>query len=120
MGNFKELTVYKLAFDLCMDIFYLSKKFPSDEKYSLISQIRRSSRSVCSNVAEGYGKRRYRLHFISKLTDAVMENTETKVWIDVAFCCKYIDSDTRIKLEKKTEEIGRLLSYMINHPEKFD
>ncbi|MBE0648973.1 MAG: four helix bundle protein [Bacteroidales bacterium] len=119
MGNFKELLAYKKAFQLAMEIFKVTCNFPADEKYGLTSQIRRSSRSVCSNFAEGYRKRRYKAHFISKLTDADMENTETMVWIDFALSCEYIDRDTRIKLYQQSEEIGKLLSYMIDHPEKF-
>jgi four helix bundle protein len=94
MGNFKDLVVYQKAFQLAMEIFLLTKKFPQDEKYGLTSQIRRSSRSVCSNIAEGYRKRRYEAHFKSKLTDADMENTETMVWIDFAFSCKYLELPT--------------------------
>lgn len=119
MGYLKELKMYKLAFELCMEFFYLSQKFPSDEKFGLTSQIRRSSRSVCSNIAEGYRKRRYPPHFVSKLTDADMENTETTVWIDIAFDCKYIDATTLEKLGNKVEEIGKLLSFMIRNPERF-
>jgi four helix bundle protein len=119
MGYFKELKVYKLSFELCMEIFLLSQRFPIDEKFGLTSQIRRSSRSVCSNIAEGYRKRRYQAHFISKLTDADMENTETIVWIDIAFHCKYIDSEEKEKLADTTDKIGKLLSFMIANPKKF-
>ena len=109
MGKVKELIVYQKAFHLAMDIFQLTKGFPQDEKYGLILQIRRSSRSVCSNIAEGYRKRIYKAHFISKLTDADMENSETIVWIDFAFGCGYIDDQVKFKLNQQTEEIGRLL-----------
>lgn len=119
MGNFKELLAYKKAFHLAMDIFKITCTFPGDEKYGLTSQVRRSSRSVCSNIAEGYRKRRYKRHFASKLTDADMENTETIVWIDFAINCGYIDRDTQTKLSQQAEEIGRLLSFMINNPDKF-
>jgi four helix bundle protein len=102
-----------------MDIFQVSKSFPEDEKYGLTSQIRRSSRSVCSNISEGYRKRRYRAHFISKLTDSDMENSETMVWLDFAFSCGYIDHDTQKQLLQKVNEIGRLLYFMIHNPEKF-
>ena len=77
--TFKDLTVYKKAFDLAMNIFKISKSFPKEEKYSLTDQIRRSSRSVCSSIAEAYSKRRYEAHFISKTSDADMENSETQV-----------------------------------------
>ncbi len=79
MGTLKDLQVYKKAFNAAMEIFQISKDFPPEEKYSLTDQIRRSSRSVCVNLAEGYRKRRYPAHFISKLSDADMENSETQV-----------------------------------------
>jgi four helix bundle protein len=119
LGQYKELIVYIKAFDLAMEIFNLSLKFPSDEKFGLTSQIRRSFRSVCSNIAEGYRKRRYQAHFISKLTDADMENSETIVWIDFAVSCGFIDNDIKIKLNLKAEEIGKLLCFMIKNPGKF-
>ena len=119
MEGFKDLMAYKKGFALAMIIFKISVKFPAEEKNGLISQIRRSSRSVCSNIAEGYRKRRYRTHFISKITDADMENSETLVWIDFALACDYIDKPTQQKLIADNEEIGKLLSYMITHPEKF-
>jgi four helix bundle protein len=119
MGSFKELKAYILAFDLCMEIFRESKKFPAEEKFGLTSQMRRSSRSVCSNIAEGYRKRRYPAHFVSKLTDADMENTETAVWIDIAYHSNYIDDSIKEKWENKAAEIGKLLFFMINHHEKF-
>jgi four helix bundle protein len=78
MGTFRDLIVYKKAFDLAMEIFEMTKSFPAEEKYSLIDQIRRSSRSVCANIGEGYRKRRYPAHFIAKITDSDMENTETQ------------------------------------------
>ena len=78
-GGFRNLIVYKKAFSLAMDIYTISKQFPNDELYSLTSQIRRSSRSVCSNIGEGYRKRLYEAHFISKMSDADMENSETQV-----------------------------------------
>jgi len=83
MGSFKDLMVYKKAFDLAMQIFSETKTFPADEKYGLISQVRRSSRSVCSNIAEGYRKRLYPAHFVAKVSDADMENAETSVWLDL-------------------------------------
>jgi four helix bundle protein len=83
--EFKDLLAFKKGFLLAMKIFEASKLFPSEEKYSLIDQIRRSSRSTCANIGEGYRKRRYPAHFISKLSDADMENTETQVWIEFSF-----------------------------------
>lgn len=119
MAGFKDLVVYQKAFDLAMEIFEISKGFPREERYALVSQIRRSSRSVCSNLAEGYRKRRYSAHFVSKVSDADMENSETQVWIDFAHACGYIDEATRDRLTKTTEEIGRLLNDMLRHPRKY-
>jgi len=116
---FKELTVYKKAFSLAMEIFEITKKFPDEEKYSLTSQIRRSSRSVYGSIAEAYRKRMYEAHFVSKSTDADMENSETSVWIDTAFVCKYINEKTKNDLTNKVEEIGRMLNHMIENPEKY-
>ena len=117
--GFRNLIVYQKAFSLAMDIFELIKTFPKEEKYGLISQIRNSSRSVCSNIGEGYRKRRYPAHFISKTSDADMENSETQVWLDFAIACKYIDLKTFNQLNNRAEEIGKLLNYMIRNPEKY-
>ena len=119
MANYKELQVFIKAFDLAMNIFNISKKFPSDELFGLTSQIRRSSRSVCTNIAEGYRKRRYPAHFISKMTDADMENSETIVWLDFALGCGYIDNQTNLALSQQADEIGRILYFMIENPKKF-
>ena len=90
MGDFKDLIVYQKAYQLAMEIFHISKKFPAEEKYSLTDQIRRSSRSVCSNLAEAYRRRKYKAHFLSKLTDCESENSETEVWLDFSRDCQYI------------------------------
>jgi four helix bundle protein len=90
-GSFKELKVYQSAFEAARNIFRLSKKFPKEETYSLTDQIRRSSRSVCANIGEGYRKRVYPKHFTSKMTDADGEATETGIWLDFALDCEYID-----------------------------
>ena len=82
--NFKETKVYKLAFEQAMDIYEISKTFPKEETYSLTDQIRKSSRSICTNLAEAYRKKRYPAHFISKITDSDGENSETNVWFDFA------------------------------------
>ena len=102
-----------------MPIFELSKTFPKEEKYSLTDQIRRSSRSVCANIGEAYRKRRYPKHFISKLSDSDAENTETQVWLDFSLSFKYIKKKQYENLLIKSEEIGKLINYMINNPEKF-
>lgn len=118
-SNFRELTVYKKAFSLSMELFHLSKTFPPDERFELCSQIRRSSRSVCSNIGEGYRKRRYPAHFVSKTSDADMENSETQVWLDYALACEYIDKEKFSELFLKSEEVGKLLNHMISFPEKY-
>lgn len=119
MSSFKDLIIYKKAFALSMEIFEVSKGFPKEEKYSLTDQVRRSSRSVCANIGEAYRKRRYSAHFISKLTDSDAENSETQVWIDFAFACKYIDENTSISFTQRSEEVGRLINHMIANPEKY-
>jgi len=117
--DFRELLAYKKAFELSMEIFVLSQSFPKEEKYSLTDQIRRSSRSVNANIAEAYRKRRYVNHFISKLTDSDAENSETNVWLEFALNCRYITSEQYLQLTSKTIEIGKIINYMINNPEKF-
>ena len=117
--SFKDLVVYQKSFSLAMEIFHISKNFPKEEIYSLTGQIRRSSRSVCSNLAEGYRKRRYEAHFISKISDTDMENSETQVWLDFALACEYISQEINDDLINKSEEIGRMLNHMIEHPEKY-
>lgn len=118
-GGYKSLKVYQLAYKLAMEIFELSKSFPKEEKYSLTDQIRRSSRSVCTNIAEGYRKRIYPKHFRSKMSDADGEVSETQVWLDFSRDCKYIDIEIHEKLYPKYEEIGKMLGAMIKNPEKF-
>lgn len=117
--SFKKLLAYQKGFDLAMDIFHLTKSFPKSEQFVLTSQMVRSSRAVCSAIAEAYRKRPYEKHFKSKLTDADSENSETQLWLDFAFACHYIDAQRRAELQLKSEEIGKLLNYMMNHPEKF-
>ena len=117
--DFRELIAYKKAFDLSMKIYAISKSFPTEEKYSLTDQVRRSSRCVCANIAEAYRKRRYVNHFISKLTDSDAENSETNVWIEFAAECGYITSEQYSELTQVNIEIGKLINYMINYPEKF-
>ena len=117
--TFKDLTVYKKAFELAMQIYEVSKNFPKEEKYSLTDQIRRSSRFVCSSIAEAYRKRRYEAHFISKTSDADMENSETQVWLSFAFECKYIDKTVLEDLINRSQEVGRMLNHMIENPENY-
>src|SRR5882724_6494687 len=110
----KETKVYKLAFELAMEIFQVSKAFPKEEIYSLTDQIRRSSRSVCICLLEAYRKKRYPAHFVAKVTDSDMENSETSGWLDFALACKYIMEQVHNQLSNKNQEIGRLLHHMIN------
>jgi len=119
MSSFRDLIVYKKAFSLSMEIFAITKGFPKEETYSLIDQIRRSSRSVFASIAEASKKRRYPNHFVSKLTDADMENGETQAWLDAALACKYITNEKYVELNQLSEEVTRLLIYMINNPDKF-
>lgn len=119
MGTFRDLKAYKKAFDLAMIIYKESKSFPDDERFGIISQIRRSSRSVCSNLGEGYRKRRYEAHFISKTTDSDMENTETQVWLDFALACEFISKKKYDDLLDRSEEVGRLLNHMIENSARY-
>ena len=119
MGGLTDLLVFEKAFDLSMKIFEVSKAFPVEEKYSLTDQIRRSSRSVCANLAEAYRKRQYKGHFILKVSDSDAENSETQIWLKFANSCGYISDETHHSLHDTSEEIGRMLNNMIRHPEKF-
>jgi len=115
----RDLKVYQLAYKLAMEVFRRSKTFPEDERYSLISQIRRSSRSVAANIAEGYRKRQYPSMFASKLADCDAEATETQVWLDFARDCGYLSPEQHKQLKAGYEEVGRMLSGMIANPGKF-
>lgn len=117
--DFKELIVYKKAFNLAMEVYEVSKSFPKEEKYSLTDQIRRSSRSVCANIAEAYRKRLYVRHFVSKLTDSDAENSETIVWLDFSVECNYLPKETHKRMIQEAIETGKLLNYMMMHPEKY-
>src|SRR6202158_5325379 len=117
--GFRDLKVYQLAYKLAMEIFNLSKAFPAEERFSLTDQIRRSSRSVTANIAEGYRKKLYAKMFVSKMADADGEATETQVWLDYARDCGYLSPQLQAKLTAGYEEVGRMLDGMINYPEKF-
>lgn len=119
MQGYKDLKVYQLAYRLAMEIFYLSKSFPAEEKYSLTDQMRRSSRSVPANIAEGYRKRQYTKMFVSKIADADGEATETQVWLDVSKDCGYLSIEDHTQLIDGYEEVGRMLGGMLANPEKF-
>lgn len=115
----RELDVYQLAFRTSMKIFHLSKKFPKDEMFSLTSQVRRSSRSVCANLAEAFRKRRYEKAFISKLSDSEGEAAETQVWIDYMLECEYVNSDVHKELLDDYERVIGKLVNMMSHPENW-
>ncbi len=115
----KDLIVYQKAYALAMEIFAVSKGFPAEEKYSLIDQIRRSSRSVCTNLREAWAKRRYEAHFVSKLTDADGENGETETWLDFAHDCSYLSKGDHAVFTEKCREVGAMLGSMINAPTSF-
>jgi four helix bundle protein len=117
--GFRDLIVYQKSYRLAMDIFEMSKTFPKEEKYSLVDQIRRSSRSVPTNISEAWVKRKYPKSFVSKLLDSLAEESETEVWIDMSKDCKYIDDQLHNSLFERYQEIARMLNSMINTPEKF-
>lgn len=117
--GFKDLRVYQLAYQLAMRIFHESRRFPPEERYSLTDQIRRASRSVSGNVAEGYRKRQYPNALVSKMADADGEAAETQGWIDYARACGYWSAELAQDLTSGYEEVGRMLGSMIAHPEKF-
>ena len=115
----KELIVYQSAFKVSMEIFRITKSFQKEEIYSLTSQIRRSSRSVCANLAEAFRKRRYEKAFISKLSDSEGEVAETQVWLDYSLECEYLEKEIYNRLFNEYEKIIGMLVNMIKHPEKW-
>ncbi|MEO7922513.1 MAG: four helix bundle protein [Chitinophagaceae bacterium] len=119
MGHYKDLLAFKKSYELAMEIYNVSKTVPTEERYSLIDQVRRSSRSVCTNLVEAYRRRRYKDYFISKLNDSESENAETQVWLDFSHDCKYISTEEYTKLSAKNDEVGKLIWFMINNPDKF-
>ena len=115
----RDLEVYSKAFDAAMELFEISKSFPKEETYSLTDQVRRSSRSVCANLAEDWRKRRYEAAFIAKLSDCEAEAAETQTWIEFAVKCEYIDREVGSKLYKTYDEVNATLVGMINHSDKW-
>ncbi len=115
--NHKELEVWQDAMSATMDIFRITKKFPAEEKYSLVDQIRRSSRSVAANISEAWSKRRYEAAFISKLNDAEAEASETQTWIELSHRCSYIDKETAETLDRKYKHILTRLEKMSKNAE---
>jgi four helix bundle protein len=117
--SYRELRVYQSAFDSAMEIFEITKNYPAEEKYSMVDQMRRSSRSVCANIAEGWRKRRYPSHFVSKLSDSESEAEETRVWLEFSLRCKYISQEKFTNLDSKYDLIIGQLVKMISEPQKW-
>ncbi len=115
----RELDVYKLAFETAMEIFRISEAFLKEETYSLTDQVRKSSRSVCTNLSEGWRKRKYKAVFINKLSDAAQEAAETQTWLEFALACKYIDEGTFKKLDDRYEHIFAMLFTMEQKADSF-
>lgn len=115
----RDLRAFQLSYKVAMEIFPLSRAFPQEEIYSLTDQIRRFSRSVAANLAEGFRKRRYPNMLVNKLTDCDAEASETQVWIDFALDCGYLSKENHDRLTEGYEEVGRMLYGMMSNPEKF-
>ena len=115
--SYKELRVYQAAIEAAMRIFEITKQFPREERFSMVDQMRRSSRSVCSNIGEAWRKRRYPAHFVSKLSDSEGEAEETRVWLELAFRCGYITEAEATELDQEYDRILAQLVRMIEHPE---
>ena len=119
INHFRDLEVYKRAFAAAMEIFNLTGDFPKEEKYSMVDQIRRSSRSVCSNIGECWRKRRYIAVFKNKLTDAMQEASETQTWLEFSYACKYLDKPLFDRLDNEYEQIISMLNSMEKKASKF-
>ncbi len=115
--TYRDLEVYQTAFDLAMKIFQKSKSFPKEERYSLTDQVRRSSRSVCANLAEAWRKRRYEASFLSKLSDAEAEVAETQVWLEFAVQCGYLEVQVGHELSISYDNILGKIVTLINNPQ---
>jgi four helix bundle protein len=119
INSFRDLIVYQKAYKLAMTIFEISKDFPKEEKYSLTDQIRRSSRSVTSNIAEAWARKRYIKYFVNKLTDSLGEEYETEVWLDYSRDCKYIPINTYTDIMVDYDQVRKILISMIANPDKW-
>jgi four helix bundle protein len=119
INSYKELRVYQAALEAAMIIFELTKRFPPEEKYSMTDQIRRSSRSVCTNIGEAWRKRRYSAHFVSKLSDSEGEAEETRVWVEIALRCNYLTQQEADDLDDRYDKILGQLVNMISNPNKW-
>ena len=119
LKGYKDLRVYRLSFETAIEIFEETKSFPKEEKYSLTDQIRSSSRSVSANIAEAWGKRMYRNHFVNKLSDSYAESNETQTWLDFSLSHRYIKKERHKYFSEKYDQICRMLFSMMKSPEKF-
>ena len=119
INSFRDLIVYQKAYKLAMEIFEISKTFPKEEKFSLIDQIRRSSRSVTGSITEAWSKKKYPKAYVYKLTDSLGEELKTEGWLDYSRDCKYISYGIHERLMSEYDEVRRMLISMINNPEKF-
>ena len=117
--SYRELNVYQTAFEAAMRLFQVTKRFPVDERYSMVDQIRRCSRSVCANIAEGWRKRLYKAHFVSKMSDAEGEASETRVWLEFALRCGYLDTTQFEELDDIYDKVTAQLVRMRSHPEEW-
>jgi four helix bundle protein len=117
--SFRDLRVYNLSFDLAMEIFKITKRFPRDEQYSLTDQMRRSSRSVPANIREGFAKRKFEKIFIKHLVDAIGSSEETRTWLDFANKCEYLQNDDHERLNKGYDEITAMLFSLFNKWKSF-
>jgi four helix bundle protein len=117
--GFRDLIVYQLSYRLAVEIFEITKSFPKEEKYSLTDQIRRSSRSVASNIAEAWSRRKYPKSFVNKLIDALGESDETTVWLDFSKDFNYLDNEKHSYFISKYEEVCKMLYSIIDKPDKF-
>ncbi len=119
INSVRDLDVYKLAFASAMKIFQLTKAFPGEERYSLTDQIRKSSRSVCSNLSEAWRKRRYKAVFVNKLSDSMQEASESQTWLDFCIACGYINSNQFAELDSEYDNILAMLNSMERKADKF-
>jgi four helix bundle protein len=119
MGTYQELDIYKLSYQLAIRISQITKSFPKEEIFGMTSQINRSSRSVCVNIVEAYRKRMYPKHFLSKLSDADGECSETIIWLNMSHDLKYITNEEYTELIEGFERVGSMIGKMMQHPEKF-
>jgi four helix bundle protein len=117
--DYRDLLAYKKSFELAMKVFEVSKHFPKEEKFSLTDQIRRSSRSVTVTITEAYRKRVYPKNFFNKLSDAEAENSENQVWLDFSLACDYLEEEKYKELTALNNEVGKLIYFMMNNPDKF-